>query len=540
MTQQMTIDQTGGPGDAGRRILVSDPLGTEGVDLLSETAKVDVRTGLSEDELVSIIGDYDALIVRSGTQVTGRIIDAAERLIVIGRAGVGTDNIDTEAATRRGIMVVNAPTGNTIAAVEHTIAMMLALARHIPQADASLRDGRWDRKKFMGVEVKDKVLGIVGLGRIGRQVARRVNSMDMEVLAFDAYVSADVGARYGARMVSLDELFEKSDFITLHTPLTDETRGIIGPENLQKVKKGVRIVNCARGPLVDEKALLDALERGVVAGAALDVFNEEPPSDTRLVNHPDVVATPHLGASTLEAQAGVAVTAAEQVLAVLSGKPAEYAVNAPIMPADDVEILEPFVSLCERMAIFSTQIFREPASRIRIVFKGEIAKHDTTALRASVIKGLLEPVSEERINIVNAELAAQNRHLEIIEEKSSRSDHYGSMITLSMGTDGDARTVSGTVMHGKPHIVMINEYPVDFEPEGYIAVLHNNDIPGVIGKVGTILGQENINIAFMQVGRNQPRGKAIMILGLDEEMPRSVVDMLVESDLIFDANLARV
>jgi len=540
MTQQMTIDRTGGPGDAGRRILVSDPLGAEGVDLLSETAKVDVRTGLSEDELVSIIGDYDALIVRSGTQVTGRIIDAAERLIVIGRAGVGTDNIDTEAATRRGIMVVNAPTGNTIAAVEHTIAMMLALARHIPQADASLRDGRWDRKKFMGVEVKDKVLGIVGLGRIGRQVARRVNSMDMEVLAFDAYVPADVGVRYGARMVSLDELFEKSDFITLHTSLTDETRGIIGPENLQKVKKGVRIVNCARGPLVDEKALLDALDRGVVAGAALDVFNEEPPSDTRLVNHPRVVVTPHLGASTLEAQAGVAVTAAEQVLAVLSGKPAEYALNAPILPADDVEILEPFVSLCERMAVFSTQIFREPASRIRIVFKGEIAKHDTTALRASVIKGLLEPVSEERINIVNAELAAQNRHLEIIEEKSSRSDHYGSMITLSMGTDGDARTLSGTVMHGKPHIVMINEYPVDFEPEGYIAVLHNNDIPGVIGKVGTILGQENINIAFMQVGRNQPRGKAIMILGLDEEMPRSVIDKLVESDLIFDANLARV
>ncbi|MFQ6057570.1 MAG: phosphoglycerate dehydrogenase [Anaerolineae bacterium] len=527
-------------GQSTKRILVCDPINEGGIALLREHADVDIRTGLSEAQLMEIVGQYDALVVRSATRVTAAVIEAADRLQVIGRAGVGTDNIDLEAATRRGIVVVNAPTANCIAAAEHTVAMMLALARHIPQADASLRRGRWEKGRFVGVEVRDKTLGIVGLGRIGTEVAKRAQGLGMEVVACDPFIPTDHAARLGVPLLPLEELLRKADFISIHTPLTDTTRGMIGARELALVKPTARLINCARGGIVDEEALLAALEEGRLAGAAMDVFSQEPAIANPLLRSDKVIATPHLGASTQEAQVGVALDVAEQIIAVLEGRMAEHAVNAPLVPPEEMAALAPFCDLAERLGRFYTQVAADQMERVRVVYSGEIAQHDTAPLKAALIKGLLEPVSEERINLVNAGLIARRRGLEIVEEKTTSAQQFTNLITLEVATSQGPRAVAGTVLWGQPHIVRIDEYWLDFVPQGYLLVSHHIEGPGILGRVGTLLGDSDVNISFVQVGRKGRGAEGVMVLGLDDPLSPELLAEILTLPSILSARVAKL
>ncbi len=524
------------------RVLVCDPLDERGLRLLEEFASVDVRTGLSEAELIEIIPAYDAMIVRSGTRVTAAVIEAGKRLQAIGRAGVGVDNIDVEAATRRGIIVVNTPTANTIAAAEHTIAMMLALARQIPAADASLREGRWDRKRFIGVEVRNKTLGVIGLGRIGTEVAKRAQGLAMEVIAYDPFVSAEHASRFGIQFTTdLDEVLRRADFVTLHTPLTETTRGLIGERELALMKPTARLINCARGGLIDEEALLRALDEGRLAGAALDVFAQEPPPpDHPLLRHPKVVLTPHLGGSTREAQASVAEEIAQQILAVLEGRLPHHAVNAPLVPPETLEALVPYFNLAERLSRLYRQLFPGLIREVRIVYGGELAEMDTTPLNAAVVKGLLEDVIEQRVNVVNAHLIARERGLVLVEEKRPDAGPFANLLTLEITADGTTHSVAGTVIRHEPHVVRVDDYWIDFVPDGYLLVCYNEDRPGMIGKVGTILGQADVNIAFMQVGRVVPRGRAMMVLGLDDPIPEPTLQEIVGVPGLYDVTFVRM
>lgn len=524
------------------RVLVCDPLDERGLRLLEEFASVDVRTGLSEAELIEIIPAYDAMIVRSGTRVTAAVIEAGKRLQAIGRAGVGVDNIDVEAATRRGIIVVNTPTANTIAAAEHTIAMMLALARQIPAADASLREGRWDRKRFIGVEVRNKTLGVIGLGRIGTEVAKRAQGLAMEVIAYDPFVSAEHASRFGIQFTTdLDEVLRRADFVTLHTPLTEATRGLIGERELALMKPTARLINCARGGLIDEEALLRALDEGRLAGAALDVFAQEPPPpDHPLLRHPKVVLTPHLGGSTREAQASVAEEIAQQILAVLEGRLPHHAVNAPLVPPETLEALVPYFNLAERLSRLYRQLFPGLIREVRIVYGGELAEMDTTPLNAAVVKGLLEDVIEQRVNVVNAHLIARERGLVLVEEKRPDAGPFANLLTLEITADGTTHSVAGTVIRHEPHVVRVDDYWIDFVPDGYLLVCYNEDRPGMIGKVGTILGQADVNIAFMQVGRVVPRGRAMMVLGLDDPIPEPTLQEIVGVPGLYDVTFVRM
>jgi len=519
------------------RILVSDSIADDGIEILKAHYPVDVKTGLDEDALVAIIGDYDALVVRSQTQVTRRAIEAAHHLQVIGRAGVGIDNIDLEAATERGVLVVNAPDGNSIAAAEHTIALMMALARHIPGAVASLREGRWDRKKFMGIEVTGKVLGVIGMGRIGHEVARRARGLQMRVLAYDPYVSRAHAERLGVTLCELDELLVQADFITLHVPLTSTTRGFISHRELGLMKPSARLINCARGGIVDEEALCQALDKGQIAGAALDVFAHEPPLDSPLLRHPRVVATPHLGASTQEAQVAVAVDVARQVVDVLNGRPAAHPINAPFIPPETQAQLLPFCDLAERMGRAGTQLVSRRLSEVRIIYAGKLAEMDTDLLRALVLKGLLQKVTEMRITLVNASLIARNRGISVTEEKTSDAGHFANLITLIFADNGRERTLSGTIMRDEPYIVRIDRYWLDFVLRGHMLLIHHRDRPGLIGHVGRVTGQADVNIAAMGVGRLQPRGEALMALTLDEPAPPGVRKQIEELPNVYSTEL---
>ena len=507
------------------RVLVSDPLHAEGIALLQTETQVDVKTGPTPQELLRLIPDYEALVVRSETKVTKEVLEAGKRLQVVGRAGVGVDNIDLDAATRLGIAVVNAPTATSIAAAEHTIAMMMALARHVPQAYASLRQGKWERSAFVGVEVRDKVLGIIGLGRIGFEVARRAQGLQMRLIGYDPFVGPDYARRLGVELVTLDELLAQSDFITLHTPLTDATYNLIGRKELARAKPGVRILNCARGGLIDEEALLEALTKGRVAGAALDVFAKEPPGENPLLAHPQVIATPHLGASTTEAQASVGRQVAEQVLMVLRGEPAPYTANAVSALPEAHKVLAPYIPVCTVIGKIASQLAEGQLTAITIHYQGEIARHDTSMLKAACLMGILGPVTSERVNLVNASLLASQRGLRIVEEKQENGEeHYGSLVTVRLHTLQGTMSATGAVMRGEPHIVKVDDYWIDFVPSSpYLLFTHHQDQPGLIGAVGTITGKHDINISFMEVGRLAPRGQATMVLGLDDTVPEAVL-----------------
>lgn len=529
--------------DSVHKILVSDPLAEEGLAILREHSRVDVRTELPEDQLVEIIQDYDALVVRSGTQVTARIIDAGKRLKIIGRAGTGVDNIDVEAATRRGIPVVNAPEGNTLAATEHTLAMMLALARNIPQATASLKQKQWKRSKFMGIELNEKTLGIVGFGRIGREIAKRANAMQMRCVAYDPFISAERARQLGVELLSLDEVMQQSDVITVHTPLTKETTHLINSDKIAMMKDGVRIINCARGGIIDEKALYEGLKSGKVAGAALDVFEDEPPLKSPLLDLENVVVTPHLGASTVEAQQNVAITVAKEIASVLHGGQAKYAVNAPMIPSELVDRIEPFANLGEKMGRFLIQLLEGRLEGVDIVYGGEISQlaGNTKFITRHVLKGLMDPILQAPANIINAEYIAKERGITIRETITEESHGFKNLISISAKTDRMAETMSGSVlMKGRSRIVGIGGYTMDMIPEGYVIVSRHLDKPGVIGRASTILGESNINIAGMQVGRINPGEEAIMVLNVDSGVPPDVMEKIRSKVGIFTAKFVKL
>ena len=499
------------------KVLVADPLAEEGMENLKAKTDVDVRTGLKPDELKAIIGDYDALIVRSETQVTRDVIKCGKKLQIIARAGVGLDNVDINAATEQGIMVVNAPTGNTVAAAEHTMALMLALARNVPQAHAQLKAGKWNRKEFTGVELRNKTLGIIGLGNVGSGVAVRSKNFDMRMISYDPFASEGYAATLGVTLVPLEQLYRESDFITLHLPLTPQTKGMIGAREFDMMKKGVRVINVARGGLIDEEALVKAIEDGKVAGAAIDVFQVEPCTDSILFRNDKIIVTPHLGASTREAQINVCVDVVEQIIDVLNGKPARYAVNVPQIPAELLQILRPYMNVAEVVGRMVGQLMSGQLKSIKIKYSGEIAQYDTSALKAAILSGLLDTVSEEHVTLVNASMLAQQRGLKISEQKETEVQNYASLISMEVVAGGGNVAVAGTVLRDETHIVRINQFWLDIVPGGgYFMLCYHRDKPGMIGAVGTVTGKSNVNISSMQVARLQKRGEALMILSLDE------------------------
>ena len=524
------------------RVLVSDPLAEEGIDILKEFCDVDVNTGLTEDQLIAVIGDYDALLVRSGTEVTAQVIDAGEKLKFIGRAGAGVDNIDTEAATRRGIVVANAPEGNTLAATEHTMAMMLSLARNIPQATASLKKGEWKRSKFMGVELNDKVLGIMGFGRIGREVAKRAQAMAMKCIAYDPFITKEKAASLGVEMVPLDELFRRADVITVHTPLIKETRHVINAETIATMKDGVRLINCARGGIIDEKALADGIASGKVAGAALDVFESEPPTDSPLLGLGKVIVTPHLGASTVEAQKNVAISVANQCISVLSGGAAKYVVNAPMIPAEQQALVEPYAMLAQEMGRLLIQLTEGRLESIEVTYGGEAAALPNTKFVTRVIlKGMLDPILQAPVNIVNAEFVAKERGIRMSETTTEEAQGFKNIITITAKTDRMTETVSGSVSGpNRARIVSIGGYMTDLTPTGHVVISRHTDKPGVIGKAATILGRANVNIAGMQVGRHKPGEEALMVLTVDSAVPADAMEEIKKIDAIHTAKHAEI
>jgi D-3-phosphoglycerate dehydrogenase len=523
------------------KILVADPVAKEGIELLQSQAEVDVKLGLKPDELKKIIGDYEALVVRSETKATADIIQAGKKLQVIARAGVGLDNIDVEAATRQGVVVVNAPTGNTIAAAEHTVAMMLALARHIPQANAKLKSGAWKRSDYMGTELRGKTLGIIGLGNVGSEVARRAQAFNMRLVGYDPFVSSDYARNLAVELVTLEQLIKTSDFITLHLPLTAQTKMLLGAKELSKMKPTARIINCARGGLVDEEALVKAVDAGKVAGAAVDVFIKEPVTDSVLFQSDKIIVTPHLGASTTEAQTSVALEVAEQVLAVLKGQPAKYAVNAPHIPAELLAVLAPYIQVSSTLGSLARQLMEGQINSLRIKYNGEIASYDTAAIKASVIGGLLEGVSEERINLINAAVIAGQRGIKIVEQKETTCENYASMITLEALTEAGTTTVAGTVLRGETHIVRVNDFWLDIVPTGgYFLFSDHRDRPGLIGAVGSITGKADINISSMQLARLKLRGQALMILALDEPLPEKQIQEILDLEDVHTAKVVKI
>jgi D-3-phosphoglycerate dehydrogenase / 2-oxoglutarate reductase len=523
------------------KVLVSDQISELGVAKLREKALVDVKTDLTPEELIAIIPEYDALVVRSSTKVTRKVLEAGINLKVVGRAGVGVDNIDVEAATERGIIVINAPEGNTISAAEHTIAMMTSLARNIPAAAASMKAGEWKRNKFMGVELYKKTLGVVGMGRIGSEVIKRAKAMDMDILAYDPYISAERAEKLGVTLTSLEEIYRKADFITMHTPITKATRHMISVDELAIMKDGVRIINCARGGLIDEAALVDAIQSGKVAGAALDVFEEEPVVCNPLCGLPNVIVTPHLGASTEEAQVNVAVQVAEQVANALMGEPLVSAVNVPVIPPETLADVKPFIPLLKTLGSFYTQVFNGQVESVDILYSGEIANYPVTPLTNSFLIGLLSVILQETVNYVNAPVIAKQRGIKVREITSKTVENFTNLISVTVKTAEGTQTIAGTLFNKDDiRIVQIGKYRIEVIPSRYMLVTTYMDMPGVIGRFGITLGENDINIAGMQVGRQSIGGEAVMVLQVDSPVPEHVLQQLQDLDAIMTIRFVKL
>lgn len=510
------------------KVLVSDPISDLGIQQLmdAEDVTVEKKTGLSEDELVAIIGEYDGLLVRSQTTVTEKIIAAGEKLKVIGRAGVGVDNIKLEAATQRGIVVINAPDGNTITTCEHAFAMMMALARHIPQAYAKTISGVWDKKSFLGVELRGKTLGVLGMGRIGSEVAKRAKAFGMNILAYDPFLTAERAEKLEVKLASVDDIVRGADFITVHTPLTPETRHIISRPQFEVMKKGMRIINCARGGIIDEMALIEAIDSGIVAGAAFDVFEKEPPeADHPFLSHPKIIVTPHLGASTVEAQENVAIDVSEQVLNILRNEPFINAVNMPPVAPSVMNKLQPYFTLGERLGSFASQLTHGALGEIVVEYAGDLSDVDTQPLTRYIVKGALERFLGSDVNIVNSFHLAKSRDVNVVVTKAPKTKGFTNLITVTLKAEhGEERLVAGTLLQGYgERIVRLGKFPIDIAPEGHQIFISHNDKPGIIGLVGTLLGENGVNIASMQVGRQVVGGEAIMLLTVDKEVPQAVL-----------------
>ncbi|QHT60502.1 phosphoglycerate dehydrogenase [Paenibacillus lycopersici] len=515
------------------KVLVSDPISDLGIQKLvdAEDVVVEKKPGLSEDELVAIIGEYDALLVRSQTRVTARVMEAGKSLKVVGRAGVGVDNIDLEAATQRGIIVINAPDGNTITTCEHTFAMMMAVARHIPQAYLKTVGGEWDRKSFVGVELRGKILGVLGMGRIGSEVAKRAKAFGMEIWGYDPFLTEERAEKLGIRLSSVDDIVRNADFMTVHTPLTPETRHMISRPQFEVMKKGMRIVNCARGGIIDEHALVEAADQGIVAGAAFDVFESEPPAaDHPFLKHPKIIVTPHLGASTVEAQENVAIDVSEQVLNILRDKPFINAVNMPPIPANVLSILQPYFSLSEKLGSFVSQLIEGAVEEINVTYAGDLSEVDTQPLTRYIVRGVLSHhLGADQVNVVNSMHLAKERHVNIVVNSLHAARDFTNSITVTLRSKVATRQVIGTMLTGYgPRIVQIDRFTVDVAPEGNLILVSHNDKPGIIGSVGTLLGDNGVNIAAMQVGRELQGGSAIMVLTVDKIAHQDVIAKLVQ------------
>jgi len=515
-------------------VIVAEPLAPEGLELLQAHHEVDVLTGLSRSELLAALPGHEALLVRSAVQVDAEAVAAGSDLIVIGRAGVGIDNIDLAAATRAGITVVNAPTGNTIAAAEHTLALLLALARRVPPADASLRRGEWRRSAFTGSELRGRTLGIIGLGKIGMALADRARGLEMVLVGHDPYVTEELATHHGVRLVALDELLRTAHAVTVHVPLTRSTRGLIGAAQLAMMRPDALLINVARGGVIEEDALAAALHAGRLGGAAVDVFVNEPPVDSPLLGAPDTVLTPHLGASTTEAQTRVAVEAAEQVLDVLAGRPARYAVNAPLLTPETAGALAPYLPLARTLGQFYAQ-FAPDLEGLTLEVAGELAAYDASPLAAAALGGLLETVTEERVNLVNASHVAKAHGISMVERKDPEAGRYASMLTLSGST-----AVGGTVSAGESRLVRLDGYWVDIPPAPQMLVTRHQDRPGTMGSIGRILGEADVNISAMHLGRAGLRADAIMILALDESVPLEAAARIREQAAVLDLWLVRL
>ncbi|PIG95208.1 phosphoglycerate dehydrogenase [Gloeocapsopsis sp. IPPAS B-1203] len=519
------------------KVLVSDPIDQAGIDILSQVATVDIKTGLSSEELAQIIPEYDALMIRSGSRVTQEIIEAGTQLKIIGRAGVGVDNVDVNAATRKGIVVVNSPEGNTIAAAEHALAMMLALSRYIPDANASVKSGNWDRKSFIGAEVYKKTLGVVGLGKIGSHVATAAKAMGMKLLAYDPFISTERADQLGCRLVEMDVLLQESDYITLHIPKTPETTHLINAEAIAKMKPNARIINCSRGGIIDETALYNALKEGRIAGAALDVYETEPLGDSPLKSlEKQVILTPHLGASTTEAQVNVAIDVAEQIRDVLLGLPARSAVNIPGLGPDVLEELRPYMQLAETLGNLVGQLAGGRVEQLVVKLQGELATNKSQPIVVAALKGLLSQALRERVNYVNASIEAKERGIRVIETRDAAvRDYAGSLHLEAKGSLGEHSVTGALLGDSEIRITDIDEFPVNVPPSQNMLFTLHRDMPGIIGKIGSLLGSFNVNIASMQVGRKIVRGDAVMVLSLDDPLPDGILDEITKVSGIRDA-----
>jgi D-3-phosphoglycerate dehydrogenase len=522
------------------RILVVEALAAEGVALLRRHHDVDERLNLPREEIAAVLPDYDALVVRSQVKVDAELIAAGTRLVVIGRAGVGVDNVDLEAATRAGIVVVNAPTGNTIAAAELTLALLFGLARKTAAADASMRRGEWKRSQFTGMEVRGKTLGIVGLGKIGQAIAVRARAMQMHVLGSDPFVTHEQASNLGVELVGFDDLVARSDAITVHVPKNKSTTGLINAAVIERMKPGVLLLNVARGGVIVEQDLADALRSGRVGGAGIDVFMTEPPTGSPLLDAPNTLLTPHLGASTAEAQVAVAEEVAEQILDVLDGRSARYAVNAPLLTPETAQVIAPYLPVAELLGRFAAQMARQAPRTLTLEIAGEPAAHDASSLVAAVLRGLLERDTEERVNLVNAATLAKARGITVVERKTPDAGNFASLLTLTAEADGRTVTVAGTVAHGEPRLVRLQEHAMDLAPADVMLISHHRDRPGTVGRVGALLGSADVNISSMTLARSAPRADAYMVLALDDDVPQSLVDAMQAEEAMIDTWVVRL
>lgn len=524
------------------KILVADNLSEQGLAILRKEEGIEtvVKTGLPPQELVKEIGSYHALIVRSATKVTAEVIKAGHNLKVIGRAGVGLDNVDVQTATEKGIIVMNSPAGNTNSTAEHALAMLFSLARFIPQAHQALKQGVWEKKKFTGVEINNKTLGVIGLGRIGLEVARRAKGLGMKVVAYDPFISVEKAHAFGIELVKLKEIFSQAHFITIHTPLTDETRHLINAEAISQMRDGVRIINCARGGIVDEQALYDGLKSKKVGGAALDVFEEEPLKNSPLLSLENMVVTPHLGASTVEGQEKVAVEIAQQVVDALKGRVLRNAVNVPSIDPEVYEELKPYINFAEKLGQFESQLASGRIKNVKVRYSGEIIKHNLQPVSVALLKGILEPVLKETVNYVNALFIAQERDIKVEETKMSEASEFANLIEVAVETDQGTTKVAGAVFsRHDSRLVHIDDFHIDALAQGIMLICSHSDRPGVVGKIGTILGRHNINIAAMSLGRTKKGGKELTVLNVDTPVTPAVLSSLKRVKDIKDVKVVK-
>ena len=524
------------------KVLVMDGVSEEGLAPLRRYSEIEVVIGkkMTEDELAEVIPEYDGMIVRSATKVTAKVFEKAERLQVVGRAGVGVDNIDLEAATRKGVLVVNAPDGNTIAATEHSIAMILSMARNIPQAVGKMKEGVWEKKAFLGVEVRGKALGVVGLGRIGSAVAKRAHALEMDIIAYDPFITEEKAQSMAIELVSFEDLCKRADFITIHMPKTKESYHMFNQQAFSLMKKGVRIVNCARGGIIDEEALYQAMVEGKVAGAALDVFEKEPDTESPLIALPNFIATPHLGASTEEAQLNVAVDVSEEIVSALTGNVVKNTVNIPPINPKTLSVVRPYLALAEKLGRFHAYLATGRVNKVEIICRGDLSKEEAAHITTSAVKGLLDPILQETVNFVNAPLLAKNRGIQVLQSLDAQSDGYDHLITIKVRTDKEERSLSGTLFGEHDlRIVMVDGYRMDVVPGDHMFYIPHMDKPRVIGAVCTLVGKYDINIASMQVGRKEAGGKAIMMLSVDEEAPAGILEELAGIEGVLEVKMIK-